>query len=83
MKYKSEGAPDFDKILTSFETFDRNKSGFITTKELKHVLTKIGEKMTEEEFDEVMRATKMDSAHKVKYVDFISTFQEFSAANAK
>ena len=78
LKYKFEGVPDYERVIRGFEVFDRNKTGVIPTQELRHILTRIGEKMTDEEFDEIVRATKVDSTHRVKYADFVSTFQEFA-----
>jgi len=38
-----------EEILEAFKVFDRDGNGFITPDELKHVMTNLGEKLTEEE----------------------------------
>ena len=37
------------------EVFDRDGNGFISAAELRHVMTNLGEKLTDEEVDEMIR----------------------------
>lgn len=43
------------EIFEAFRVFDKDGDGKIDKGELKHVLTSIGEKLTEEEVDEMLR----------------------------
>ena len=48
-------------ILTSdWQVFDRDNNGFISAAELRHVMTSIGEKLTDEEVDEMIREADQD-----------------------
>ncbi|XP_033730289.1 calmodulin-like, partial [Pecten maximus] len=44
-----------EEIKKAFKVFDRNGDGMIEMRELKAVLTGLGERMTEEEFQDLMR----------------------------
>ena len=43
------------KILAAFEVLDPNKTGSVNTAEMKHILTNIGEKMSDAEFEEAAK----------------------------
>merc|ERR1712187_1057217 len=40
--------------------FDRDGNGFISAAELRHVMTNLGEKLTDEEVDEMIREADVD-----------------------
>ena len=40
--------------------FDRDNNGFISSAELRHVMTSIGEKLTDDEVDEMIREADQD-----------------------
>lgn len=42
------------------QVFDRDNNGFISAAELRHVMTSIGEKLTDEEVDEMIREADQD-----------------------
>merc|ERR1712118_607662 len=43
------------ELIEAFKCFDRDGSGFISTAEIRHVMTNLGEKLTDEEVDEMVR----------------------------
>ena len=49
-----------DELETAFRTFDRDGSGFITADELRHVMTNLGEKLTDEEVNEMIREADLN-----------------------
>ena len=49
---KVHGPDGKQKIKEALQVFDRDNNGFISTVELRHVMTNLGERMTEQEADE-------------------------------
>ena len=42
------------------QVFDKDGNGFISAAELRHVMTNLGEKLTDEEVDEMIREADID-----------------------
>jgi len=49
------------------EVFDRDGNGFISAAELRHVMTNLGEKLTDEEVDEMIREADVDGDGQINY----------------
>lgn len=58
-------APAFIHVLTSCMLQDGN--GYISAAELRHVMTNLGEKLTDEEVDEMIREADIDGDGQVNY----------------
>jgi len=60
-------------FMEAFKTFDREGQGFISSAEMRHVLTSLGERLTDIEVDDVMRFTDIteDLDGNIKYEEFI------------
>jgi len=63
----------FADFMEAFKTFDREGQGFISSAEMRHVLTSLGERLSDEEVDSVIKFTDLqeDLDGNVKYEDFI------------
>ena len=46
-------------------------NGFISAAELRHVMTNLGEKLTDEEVDEMIREADIDGDGQVNYEEFV------------
>ncbi|KAH7974628.1 hypothetical protein HPB49_017485 [Dermacentor silvarum] len=57
----------------AFRVFDRDGHGFVTTVELRHVVTTLGERMTDEEADELVREADANDEGHVDYEELIKT----------
>jgi calmodulin len=66
---KNEGGEE--EIKESFKIFDKNGTGVISVEELRHILTTIGEKLTEEEFSEMMKEAEIDQNKNINCADFV------------
>lgn len=60
-----------DELRQAFKTFDRDRNGLITAAELRHVMTNLGEKLTDEECDEMIKEADLDGDGMVNYDEFV------------
>ena len=51
--------------------FDKDGNGFISAAELRHVMTNLGEKLTDEEVDEMIREADVDGDGQINYEEFV------------
>ena len=56
-----------DSKFLLLQTFDRDGDGFISVKELRHVMRCLGEKMSDEEIDEMVAAADLDGDGRIDY----------------
>jgi hypothetical protein len=56
-----------DDLKKAFQIFDINGDGYISREELREVLTKMGESMTEQEVDEMMEKADKNGDGKIDY----------------
>lgn len=59
------------ELMEAFRVFDREGKGSIPTAELRHIVTSLGEKLTEAEADEMMADADPDKTGQVDYSRFI------------
>lgn len=53
--------------LSFLRVFDKNNDGLISSKELRHVMTNLGEKLSEEEVDDMIKEADLDGDGMVNY----------------
>ena len=53
--------------MNPIKVFDKNGDGYISASELRHVMTTLGEKLTDDEVDEMIREADIDWDGKVNY----------------
>ncbi|KAI9329339.1 calmodulin [Obelidium mucronatum] len=58
-------------IKQAFNIFDEKKTGTISAKDLKHVLTSMGEKLTVEEADQLIKDANPDAQGRIHLDDFM------------
>lgn len=56
-----------EELREAFRVFDRNGDGFISASELRHVMTNLGEKLTDEEVEDMIREADLDGDGLVNY----------------
>lgn len=57
--FRDPGEPE--EYCRGFQVFDKDMTGFIGVGQLKYILTNLGEKMTEEEVEELLKAVDTTS----------------------
>ena len=61
-----------DEVINAFRAFDKDGKGYISSVELKHIMMSIGDKMTEEEVDEMVKQAEIDDNGMIYYEKFVS-----------
>ena len=73
---------DFENELRkAFEVFDQDGNGFISVAELRHAMTNLGEKLTDEEVDDMMREADIDGDEQVNYEGILLLFAYCKGGN--
>jgi calmodulin len=65
-KVKDSGESE-EELREAFKVFDKDGNGSISAAELRHVMTNLGEKLTDEEVDEMIREADTDGDGQVNY----------------
>lgn len=73
MARKMKDTDSEEEIREAFKVFDRDNNGFISAAELRHVMTSIGEKLTDDEVDEMIREADQDGDGRID-CEFISLY---------
>uniref|UniRef100_A0A663EY60 EF-hand domain-containing protein n=1 Tax=Aquila chrysaetos chrysaetos TaxID=223781 RepID=A0A663EY60_AQUCH len=67
MVRKMKDTDSEEEIREAFRVFDKDGNGYISAAELRHVMTNLGEKLTDEEVDEMIREADIDGDGQVNY----------------
>ena len=70
MARKMKDTDSAEEIKEAFKVFDKDGNGFISAAELRHIMTNLGEKLTDEEVDEMINAVD-DGDGRLDYQEFI------------
>ena len=79
MARKMKDTDSEEEIREAFKVFDRDNNGFISAAELRHVMTSIGEKLTDDEVDEMIREADQDGDGRIDCRCPIHTLPNFQA----
>jgi calmodulin len=71
MARKMKDTDSEEELKEAFKVFDKDGNGFISAAELRHVMTNLGEKLTDEEVDEMIREADVDGDGQVNYDEFV------------
>nr|BBB18812.1 calcium indicator protein OeNL(Ca2+)-18u [synthetic construct] len=71
MARKMKDTDSEEEIREAFRVFDKDGNGYISAADLRHVMTNLGEKLTDEEVDEMIREADIDGEGQVNYEEFV------------
>ncbi|KAL8624962.1 hypothetical protein ACOMHN_039849 [Nucella lapillus] len=60
-----------EELTENFRVFDRDGRGYISSSELRHVMSNLGERLTDEEMDEMLCEADVDADGLVNVKDFV------------
>ena len=56
-----------DEMKEAFRVFDKEGNGFISAAEMRHIMMNLGEKLTEDEVDEMVHEGDIDGDGQINY----------------
>ncbi|KAJ5081322.1 Cytokinesis EF-hand protein Cdc4 [Penicillium alfredii] len=68
--FREPGDPE--EYCRGFQVFDKDMTGFIGVGQLRYILTNLGEKMSDDEVDELLKAVDTSSGE-INYTDLVRT----------
>ena len=60
------------ELAEAFKVFDREGNGYITSQELKHVMLKVADELSEEEVDAMIKQADVNGDGQIEYEEFIA-----------
>jgi calmodulin len=70
--YKKSNSADLeDDVINAFRVFDKNDKGTISVSELKNIMTTIGDKLTEDEINLMIREADINNDGNINYEEFV------------
>ncbi|XP_008791135.1 calmodulin-like protein 8 [Phoenix dactylifera] len=60
-----------EELKEAFKVFDKDQNGYISASELKNVMINLGEKLTDEEVDQMIKEADVDGDGQVNYEEFV------------
>ena len=71
MAGKMAYSPSEKDTYDAFRVFDKDGNGFISPAELRYVMTKMGQELTDEEVDQMIQEADLDGDGQVNYREFV------------
>ncbi|KAJ6551371.1 calmodulin-like protein 12-like protein [Mycena capillaripes] len=71
MARKMRDTDSEEEIKEAFKVFDKDGNGYISAAELRHVMTNLGEKLSDNEVDEMIREADVDGDGQINYEEFV------------
>tara|TARA_B100001142_G_scaffold297824_1_gene320473 strand:+ start:26 stop:367 length:342 start_codon:yes stop_codon:yes gene_type:complete len=71
MARKLKDTDSEEEIVEAFKVFDKDGNGYISHAELRHVMTNLGEKLTDEEVEDMVGEADVDKDNMISYEEFV------------
>ncbi|CAH1262978.1 calmodulin-like [Branchiostoma lanceolatum] len=72
-----------EMLSEALRVFDRDGLGYVSAHELRHLLTHIGDRMTNREVDELLKLADVDSDGQFNYHDFVRVLAGYCQQQSK
>jgi len=70
MARKSQDSDVEEELIEAFKVFDRDGNGLISAAELRYVMMNLGEKLSDEEVDDMIREADIDDDGHINFEEF-------------
>ncbi|XP_077987577.1 neo-calmodulin-like [Glandiceps talaboti] len=67
-----------EELRDAFRVFDTKDTGYISVDELRHLMTTMGEKLSSDEMDEMIKDCNADADGKVNYTEFVKLITSYT-----
>jgi calmodulin len=74
MERKMKETDTEEEMREAFRVFDKDGDGYISAAELRHVMANLGEKLTEQEVDEMIKEADTNGDGKVDYTGTVAQY---------
>ena len=71
MARKMRDADTEEELIEAFKVFDRDGNGFITSHELRNIMNSLGEGLSPEEIEEMIKEADLDNDGQIDYEEFV------------
>ena len=71
MARKMRDADTEEELIEAFKVFDRDGNGLISGNELQHVMTSLGENISQDEVEEMIKEADLDGDGYINYEEFV------------
>ncbi|KAK4361666.1 hypothetical protein RND71_020618 [Anisodus tanguticus] len=60
-----------EELKEAFKVFDKDQNGYISSNDLRHVMINLGEKLTDEEAEQMIKEADLDGDGQVNFDEFV------------
>ena len=71
MNRRSKETDTEEEVINAFKVFDKDGQGLISSTELRHIMTTLGDKLADDEVDEMIREADVDGDGFINYEEFV------------
>ncbi|KAJ0981612.1 hypothetical protein J5N97_009867 [Dioscorea zingiberensis] len=71
MAHKVKETDAEDELREAFKVFDKDQNGYISPTELRNVMMNLGEKLSDEEVEQMIKEADLDGDGQVNYEEFV------------
>jgi calmodulin len=61
-----------DAVIRAFRTFDKDRNGYLDCREFRYILTRLGDRFTDQEVDEIFKEADLNHDGRIQYEEFVS-----------
>lgn len=71
MNKRSKETDAEEEVINAFKVLDKDGQGVLSSTELRHIMTTLGDALTEDEVDEMIREADIDGDGQINYEEFV------------